>query len=278
LSEENITLRQSEKGLQIVADKVKGQYVAGEGKEYFDDLVKEPAEDTRQDIPLEMVEGLLLARHVTSSDTSKGALCGVKINASTIVATDGRMLVEQTGKSWPEASEILLRRDTLDILAKLNGTPTHWCIEGPRVWFFLDDGTSLGGMILEGDYPDVSKIIAREKLLMKKAILPDALVPALQRHVEQLVEVFDADREVAFNLSPGQILLNSTDTVGVQIEEILEAKGVDCSCSFRVHPSLLLAMLNHTHEMRFAPGEPVVAFEKETDDGRMLHLSSVEWE
>ena len=261
--------------LAVKTDKVRGRYALEAGPGMLDDL--DFAVDTWADCPDGLKSGVAKCRFAASKDSSRQVYCGVLVKGDSVLASDGIRIACLKAKVQLSEQPVILSADAAALLDRKATEIKQWGVKGGSV-YFKADGVIYGCRNVVGNYTDkVWAFLTKSDTLDKRLTFPAIARDVIVRHMDQMTEVLEMDREVEVKVDGKTMIVHSTDGVRYDLEEELElATPLDVPVQLKAHPACLADILTTTKEMRYADGVIFVAFVTETAAGEFRYLTTVE--
>jgi len=274
LPDDDITMSVEGNDLTIKGGKSTAKYVTSPAAEYLDGLDFDIP--SWNPLPKGLVKGLKLCVESASGDVRRGVLCGALADGEWLVGSDGYRISRIPAK-LPLEKPVVLTADLVRQVFGHSASVDGWAVKGDVMYFKVGESAIVAGKLITGDYPDVKPFFAEAEKLAGTVTLPESLKAGLKRHLEQQGELPTASQDMLVKLDGDEITTTSTDKTTYSLTETAKLdKAVEKKLSFKVHPAVLLEILDRTRAMRYEPGLEFVLFENTMDDGTFQYLACVE--
>lgn len=267
LSLAEVDLKLVEDELKIVSGRVRGKFKVTLDAQILDRLDFDV--ETWAKVPKGLVAALTTCKFSASTDTSRGAVAGVRIKDNQVYSSDGYRISIVTlpaVEGGLENTEMVLPISIIKVLERYNEANVEgWVRKGDLVLFKLSTGTVIATKDIAGKYPDAETFAALEqaKEVTDEITFPDSLSESLLRHVALQRDVADVDRDVTISLEGNCLTIHSSG-VGAELEEELSLTAkVEGKYCFGIHPAFLLDILKRTTKMRYSTDQDFVVFSTE---------------
>jgi len=274
MTDDTITMEVEGNDLTVRGGKSIAKYVVSTEADFLDSL--DFTVDSWNPVLEGFVEALNLCLASASREASRGVLTGVLVSPKWLVGSDGYRIARYA-TDLPLEAPVVLSEDLIKRLGRSSADVTDWAVKGDMVFFKIGKNTVVGGKSLAGDYPNVGPFFAEAGELAGNATLPESLSSTLRRHIDQLSELPSMSQDIVVALDGSELVTSSTDkaTFSLTEEAVLE-HPVDTKISFRVRPTVLLAILDKTRAMRYGEGVEIVLFAADLLFGKFEYLACVE--
>jgi len=268
MSHQEVDLEVQENKLIVSAPKITSEFT-------ITDATPAEVPTVEQSVNLDNLEdlarGLEFCQLGVCRDETMGALCGVQIDGNTLWACDRFRILQwnldagvNLRCSLPvKFLEQLVKMHTQITAMEYRGDPT----QGGSLNVQFVDGTTMWGVTLTGEYPDLSGFFP--SLEQAETIqLDSTFSAAMERHLTFLKDVPAVDKEVVFRIDKKMCETHSQKmTIGMKVERrLVETTPLQAvrsegeSFEFRINPVLLKDVMGLCWEFEYFPGATVVLF------------------
>jgi len=274
LPDDAVTLTVEGNDLTVKGAKATAKYVTSPAAEYLDGLDFDvPAWNP---LPKGLVKSMKLCADSASKEASRGVLCGVLASGKWLIGSDGYRISRFPAK-LPLEKPIVLTADLVRQVFSHSASVDGWAVKGDVAYFKIGESAIVAGKTITGDYPDVRPFFAEAERLDGAVVLPESLKAGLRRHLEQQGELPTASQDVVVKLDGDEVTTTSTDKTTYSLTETAKLdKAVEKPLSFKVHPAVLLEILDRTRAMRYEPGLEFVLFQGTIETDVFQYLACTE--
>lgn len=274
LSDDEITITVKGNDLTVKGTKSTAKYVVSHSADFLDSLDFDVSE--WMEAPKLFTSALKLCLASASRDASRGVLTGVMVSKDWLIGSDGYR-ISRFPVSLTLDKPVVLSADLVKQISPHASKITGWAVKGDVAFFKIGDNAIVAGKLMYGDYPNVAPFFEETEKLTGVVELPDTIRSSLKRHLDQLGELPSTAQDVIVKLSGDTVTTISTDKVTFSLEETAKLeKAVDGSTSFKVHPSVLMEILDKTRAMKFGDEVESVLFEAPINEATFSYLACVE--
>jgi len=219
----------------------------------------------------DLIRGLEFCQLGVCRDETMGALCGVQIDNDTLWACDRFRILQwnldasvNLKCSLPvKFLEQIAKKYTQITAMEYKGDPT----QGGSLNVQFADGTTMWGVTLTGEYPDLSGFFPSPEQIEVIQLDP-GFSAAMERHLTFLKDVPPVDKEVTFSIDTRMCETYSQKmTIGMKVErKLVERTPLQIvrfggkSFEFRINPVLLKDIMDRCWQFDYFLDAAVVLF------------------
>jgi len=237
--------------------KVKGNFVTSSLKDCGRIVVPDDNQPIAHDTQ-KLIGALAACGHVASPDKTQGALCGVKLDKSYVLATDRTRVVRGTMDSEMTV-DCVVPVDFIKVVAKYKEYIGKLVLYDNYGLVAFGERLLIATTLCSDTYPDLHKYFQQIDDAPCRIVFGGGIEESIKRHSSMLKDVHHSERDTVFSIDGIICTISTTNaTVGQLTDTLILREKVDTPVDFCINPMLLLKIISDDTEIMYSQSTKLI--------------------